>query len=67
MITVRSAVEIYEIDGREVAGPPPRPEIIVTSHPTRRVLIVIVIDDKRYTVSADDMLAAVRNAENRGR
>lgn len=66
MITVRSVVDIYEIDGQEIELPP-RPQIIVTSHPTRRVLIVIVIDDKRYTVSADDMLAAVRNAENLGR
>lgn len=66
MIKVNSTLDVYETDGQEVRelnGP----KINVGSHWNRPTLVVLEVDGKRYTVSAADLDAAVRNATNNNR
>lgn len=67
MIEVQSTLPIYEIDGRELAGPRLQDAVVVRSHWNRTDLVVIRIGDKHYTVVAGDLIAAIKNATNNNR
>jgi len=62
MISVKNEVKVYEIDNKEVNWQ--KNSIQVVSHWNYDNKIVLVIDDKFYTVSANDLVAAIENAQN---
>ncbi len=66
VIKVSNAVTVYEVDGTERNDVPP-PTITVESHWNRNTLVVLQANGKRLTVSADDIMAAIRNATNTAR
>lgn len=69
MIKVRSEIRIYEYNDKEYNGP----DIISTlSHWNRNELVTLEIPDDqnetfRITVSASDLMNAIKNARNTGR
>ena len=62
MIKVCSMITLVELDGKEM--PVGGPTVGIHSHWNRSQLIILEIDGKRFTVSADDLVAAIRNAQN---
>ncbi len=62
MKKAETRIDIYEIDGKgnNINGP----QLTVINHWSRRALVVIEIDEKEYTVSADDLIAGIQNAQN---
>ncbi len=65
MIKVSNTISVYEVDGKESTGIG-GPTIDVRSHWNRQSLVVLVLGDQSYTVVADDLVAAIRNATNSG-
>ena len=66
MIDVINKIEIYEIDGKEV--PTGESKVLeVLSHWNRPNMVVIKIEDKRYTVAEKELVAAIKNATNTAR
>lgn len=66
MIKVSDEVPVYEINDTEATGLE-RPTISVQSHWNRDAFVVLVVDGKRYTVTARDLQAATNNATNSAR
>jgi hypothetical protein len=66
MIKVSNALTVYEVDGRDVPLGEKTPSINISAHWNRRALVVVEIDGKKYSVIAEDIEAAVRNATNTG-
>lgn len=66
MISVANRITVYEVNGKEGEPSVPRPEITVTSHWNRNNFVTIEIEGQRYTVVANDLLAAIQNAKNSG-
>lgn len=65
MIDVRNSVRVYEEDDQEVDIIGKKvPMLIVENHWNDRNFIVLTIGDKRYTVVAGDLEAAITNATN---
>lgn len=65
MIKVSNTLTVYEVGGQETkVGSVPKLE--VRSHWNRQALIVLEIGGQSYTVAADDLTAAIRNATNSG-
>lgn len=62
MIKVKNEIKVYEIDNKEVDWQ--KNSIQVLSHWNEDAKIVLVIDDKCYTVSANDLETAIKNATN---
>ena len=59
-LKIQTAVDVYEIDGLDVAGK----KVIVLSHWNDNRRVVLAIGDTKYTVIADDLERAIRNATN---
>lgn len=66
MIKVENKIDLYEVNGVEVNMSAP-PDIIISSHWNDRRLIVIDSGDKKLTIKASDLLAAIANATNTAR
>lgn len=66
MLKVRSEMDIYEVDGKDVTEYPP-PKLVVESHWNCPDRVVLCIHDERYTVIVRDIEAAIRNAANSNR
>lgn len=64
-IDVESKVKIYEVDGHDVTTLE-HPLILVQSHWSRNSMVVLSIGDKKWTVLARDLEAAIRNGCNSG-
>lgn len=62
MIKVKNEIKVCEINNKEVDWP--KNSIQVLSHWNDDNKVVLVIDDKCYTVSANDLEAAIKNATN---
>ena len=62
MISVKNEINVYEIDNKEVDCQ--KNSIQVVNHWNDNDKIVLVIDDKSYTVSAHDLKTAIKNATN---
>ena len=65
MIKVKQTIQAYEVNGEEV-GVGKLGDIIikVNSHWNRDYFVVLAIEGKEYTVSASDLTAAIKNAQN---
>ncbi len=63
MIEVENKVELYELNGDEISGID-RPTITVKSHWNDDDFVIIVIDNKEYTVAENDIITAIKNACN---
>lgn len=59
-----SVINIYEVNGEDVSGGDDAPKLEVKSHWNRRNLVVLSFGGKEITVPADELLRAIRNAEN---
>lgn len=60
-----NVIEVYEVDGEEIKGLKSlKPSVTVTNHWNRKEFVVIVIDNKRVTVVANDLIKAIENAQN---
>ena len=58
-------IEIFETNGSENQGlRSDRPKIDVMEHWNRREFVRLKIKDETYTVSAQDLIKAVENAQN---
>jgi hypothetical protein len=67
-IKVRSEIEIYEVDGKETSAlSSKRPHVVVESHWNRSEMIVVTVDDKKYTMVARDLQCGITNATNTGK
>ena len=66
MIKVEQKITVYEKNGRDET-PGETLEIGINSHWNRDSMIVISIGDDTYTVVADDLSAAIENAQNTNR
>lgn len=67
-IKVGSEIEIYEVDGKETpALSSKRPHVVIESHWNRNEMIVMTVDEKKYTIVARDLVCAVANATNTGK
>lgn len=66
MIKVRNEVKVYEHNGEDVALLENR-FVDVVSHWNNNRQVVLVINGERYTVLADDLICAIRNATNSNR
>ena len=62
MIKVKNEIKVYEIDNKKVDWQ--KNSIQVVSHWNEENKIVLVIDEKSYTVSANDLVTAIKNAQN---
>ena len=65
MIDVINEVKIYEIDGKDTKFPS-ETKLKVESHWNYRNFVVLKFKDMCITVPADDLLAAIKNATNKG-
>lgn len=63
-LDVSTSVDISEIDGTEVEIGKKRPFIRITSHWSRRELVVLKFEDKSFTVEANELYKAIDNATN---
>ncbi len=63
-IDVRSEIEIYEVDGKEVELGIDPPKLVVESHWNRDEFVVLTLDGKSVTVEADKLRKAIENATN---
>jgi len=63
MIKVSNELKLLEIDGKAESGLD-CPKMVVRSHWNRDSLIVLLVNGVSYTVSASDILAAIKNATN---
>ena len=61
---IENKLKVYEVDDVEVKLSEKNPEILIKNHWNRNTFVVIEIDNKRYTVSAAELDAAVENATN---
>ena len=61
---VENTLDVYEVDDVEVKLGETKPTIIVKSHWNRDALVVLEVDDEKYTVSARELTAAIENATN---
>jgi len=61
---VENKLKVYEVDDVEVKLGEKNPEIIIKNHWNRNNFVVIEINEKRYTVSAAELDAAIENATN---
>ena len=69
MIQVSSVIYVYEEDGKPTSEMS-RDVIrlfLVKSHWNETEKVIIHVDGKEWTVLADDLIAAVKNATNRNR
>ncbi len=68
MIKTESTVQVCETNGKDTTGLE-RPTLVVSSHWNRDTLAVISFpgSDVKLTVSADDLVAAIKNATNTSR
>ena len=68
MIQVVSEVEPYELNGDTLFDVKSRkPSLTVKSHWNRKEFVVLKFgDDQSFTVNANDLEAAIRNATNSG-
>lgn len=66
MIKVQNEVTVYEIDGTRTTIE--RPRVKLLSHWNDHDLVVMeMLDGKKYTFSAKDLMAAISNAQNTNR
>jgi hypothetical protein len=63
MIAVKNWVKVYEKRGHAIEAPE-KIEICVKSHWNREKFIEIITENCAYTVSADDLIAAINNSTN---
>ena len=64
-IDVVSTIDIYEIDGSETIPDKKDGQIQVKNHWNHRNLIILCVPGKKsITVNADDLIRAIRNAQN---
>jgi len=66
VITVVNTLKLYEVDGIETRPVEP-PSVRIESHWNNSNLVVLIVGDKRYTLVARDLMAAIGNATNTGR
>ena len=64
MIDVVNEVKIYKINGEDTG--PFETRLKVESHWNSCNFVVLNFKDTRITVTADDLLAAIKNATNKG-
>ena len=64
-IKVESKVTIYEKNGEETSGLV-QPTLSVVSHWNLRDMVVIEVDERKYTVVASDLQDAIMNATRVG-
>jgi len=64
MIVVRQTIDVFEVDGKDVALDGQVMEI--DSHPENRRWVVVVIGGHSYAVDIGDVLMAGNNATNVG-
>jgi hypothetical protein len=58
-------VEVYEENNQELEGlRSKKPSIIVREHWSRKDFVVISIGELSYTVCAEDLQKAIKNAQN---
>lgn len=58
-------IQIYETNGIENKELPSKmPKLIVTQHWNRKSFVVIEIEGKQYTVVANELERAIKNAQN---
>ena len=62
-ISVVTCINIYEKDGSELTGTD-LPQLNVQSHWNRSSMVVLGFEDKRLTVSVEDLRKAITNASN---
>ncbi|MCP4262777.1 MAG: hypothetical protein GY774_35510 [Planctomycetes bacterium] len=63
MIKVQSTLNCYEVQGEDAEMINP-PQMTVKSHWNRKGLVIIEIQESNVTVDADDLIKAIRNAQN---
>ena len=66
MIKVEQMVGVYEHNGKAIPVGKSE-EIGISSHWNRDSMVVIEVGDETFTVNADDLLAAIKNATNTNR
>jgi hypothetical protein len=66
MINVESKVKVYEKDGKDTAIGDDT-ALVVRSHWNRDEYVVLDFGDKKWTMLAKDLEAAIRNATNSAR
>lgn len=66
MIKVVNEIIVSEVDGREIR-PGDWPRVELCSHWSRKGLVVLTIANTRYTISGQDLAAALNNALNTAR
>ena len=59
---VINKIDIVEVNGSEVISPIKQPILEIGNHWNRSTLVVIKIDDKEMTVSADELRKAIENS-----
>lgn len=64
MIKVEQRVPVYEIDGKDAVA---LEEVKILSHWNRPEFVVLDADQKKFTLLAGDLLAAIKNAGNTNR
>ena len=67
MIQVKQDIPVHEIDGTDAGGSIVPPLVQVSSYWTYQRTdkwVTLIVDGTRYTVSAQDLLAAIENALN---
>ncbi len=63
-VDIRQTIQIYEEDDEELSGGGKL--LGIDSHWNRNDMVILVIGRKKYTVVADDLILAVKNAMNTG-
>lgn len=69
MIRVMSELKVYEFDGKSTSkadGGKEHPPIHVHSHWNRRDFVTLEICGSKYTLIGEDIIEAIRNAQNVG-
>lgn len=64
---VTNEIEVYEVDGKDETPAVDRIKIHVESHWNMNDRVVLNMGDIKYTVMADDLEKAIRNATNHRR
>lgn len=58
-------IEVYETNGIEEKGlRSQRPKVKIKGHDLYKTFVVVEVDGKSLTVSAQDLLRAIQNAQN---
>lgn len=58
-------IQVYETNGVEEKGlKSQRPKVKIKGHATYKTFVVIEVEGKSLTVSAQDLLRAIQNAQN---